>query len=406
MLAKSGMLGFITPATFTYQHYFNNIRKLISELEIRSICKYEYAVFEDADIGDTVSFVVQNKERSNDEVDILICGNKEEATNPPKKIPYQNFLRDDGVYNLSSNNFLSTVFMESEPLGKLVDTVVGIKPYQTGKGTPKQTPETVKNKPFTVLTPPDDSYKQCVIGANFHRYGFINTPAMYLKYGDWLAEPRPNAPFFDKQKIIIRQTADTIIALLDDTKSINLNNVYNVGRPKKGLQLKYILCLLNSSLFINIYQSIAQEKGKLFAEVKKVYLSKLPIKVIAPDKQQPFVQKADKMLELNQQLQERKNKFLNSVKDNFEIKKNSNKLVTFYDYDFKIFLAELKKQKIKLSLGPQYDELKEYFTTYKNEINQLQTQISTTDKTIDQMVYELYDLTEDEIKIVESDNSL
>jgi hypothetical protein len=37
------------------------------------------------------------------------------------------------------------------------------------------------------------------------------------------------------------------------------------------------------------------------------------------------------------------------------------------------------------------------------EKNLLQRQIETTDKQIDQLVYELYDLTEEEIKIVESE---
>ena len=72
-----------------------------------------------------------------------------------------------------------------------------------------------------------------------------------------------------------------------------------------------------------------------------------------------------------------------------------------HEYDFKIFVSELKKQKIKLSLVQQ-DEWEEYFTAYKNEINQLQLEISSIDKEIDQMVYELYELTEEEIKLVES----
>ena len=76
------------------------------------------------------------------------------------------------------------------------------------------------------------------------------------------------------------------------------------------------------------------------------------------------------------------------------------RLNAFYDYDFKIFVSELKKQKIKLSLTDQ-DEWEDYFTPYKIEINQLQNQINATDKKIDQMVYQLYELTDDEIKIVE-----
>jgi peptidoglycan hydrolase CwlO-like protein len=60
----------------------------------------------------------------------------------------------------------------------------------------------------------------------------------------------------------------------------------------------------------------------------------------------------------------------------------------------------LKKQKIKLTL-PQQDEWEEYFNNYKEEINELQKQIFKTDKEIDQMVYELYSLTKEEIEIVE-----
>ena len=106
------------------------------------------------------------------------------------------------------------------------------------------------------------------------------------------------------------------------------------------------------------------------------------------------------MQELNSYLHEKKSKFLGLLKDNLEIEKISKKLNTFYDFDFKTFLAELKKLKIKLSLSDQA-EWKEFFEQYKAEINQLQSEISKTDKEIDQMVYELYGLTEEEIKIVE-----
>lgn len=42
---------------------------------------------------------------------------------------------------------------------------------------------------------------------------------------------------------------------------------------------------------------------------------------------------------------------------------------------------------------------------YKIEINKLQQQINQTDNEIDQLVYKLYGLTEDEIKIVEENNN-
>ena len=42
-----------------------------------------------------------------------------------------------------------------------------------------------------------------------------------------------------------------------------------------------------------------------------------------------------------------------------------------------------------------------YFEAEKAKANQLQQLINATDKEIDKMVYALYELTEDEIKIVE-----
>ena len=86
--------------------------------------------------------------------------------------------------------------------------------------------------------------------------------------------------------------------------------------------------------------------------------------------------------------------------NNFTINSISRKVDAFYQSDFKNFLSELKKQKITLSLSDQ-SEWKDFFETKKSEINQLQSEIEKTDKEIDQMVYELYGLNDEEIIIVE-----
>jgi hypothetical protein len=159
--------------------------------------------------------------------------------------------------------------------------------------------------------------------------------------------------------------------------------------------------MLNSKLifysFSNFYSGGGLgNKGIRF---KKEFISKIPIPKYT-EAQQPFIKKANQMLDLNENLQQKKTKFLNRLTDNFEIDKLSKKLDAFYDFDFKTLLSELKKKKVVLSLLQQ-DEWEEYFNAYKTEINNLQTQINQTDKEIDQMVYQLYELTEEEIKIVE-----
>ncbi|MEA1936961.1 MAG: hypothetical protein U9N04_02510, partial [Patescibacteria group bacterium] len=88
------------------------------------------------------------------------------------------------------------------------------------------------------------------------------------------------------------------------------------------------------------------------------------------------------------------------IKDNFDLDKLSKKLEAFYETDFKTFLKELKKKKVTLTLKDQ-DEWEEYFETYQKELLEIKDQIDTTDKQIDEMVYELYGLSEDEVAVVE-----
>lgn len=109
---------------------------------------------------------------------------------------------------------------------------------------------------------------------------------------------------------------------------------------------------------------------------------------------------AEQMLSLNAQLQQKRSRFLRRLQENFEGVKITGTLETFDTLPFADFLKELKKQKIKLTL-PQQDEWEDYFGQYKSECNSFSEKIAETDRKIDGMVYELYELTEEEIKVVE-----
>ncbi len=108
---------------------------------------------------------------------------------------------------------------------------------------------------------------------------------------------------------------------------------------------------------------------------------------------------ADTMLTLHQQLQEKRSRFLRRLSENIEGVKITTALQTFDTMDFKGFVAELKKQKIKLTLSQQ-DEWEEYFNQRVAECQTLSAQIKATDNEIDNKVFDLYGLTEEERKIV------
>ncbi|KAF0234224.1 MAG: type I restriction-modification system methyltransferase, partial [Prolixibacteraceae bacterium] len=82
------------------------------------------------------------------------------------------------------------------------------------------------------------------------------------------------------------------------------------------------------------------------------------------------------------------------------IKEIPAKLADWYKLSYTIFIAELGKKKIKLSLADEA-EWEDYFNGQKQKAQTLKSEIEKTDREIDRMVYGLYGLTEEEIKIVE-----
>ncbi len=167
------------------------------------------------------------------------------------------------------------------------------------------------------------------------------------------------------------------------------------------------MCVLNSFLINIFYKLHYTDKN-----VKPSVLKQIPIKQISLSEQQPFIEKADQMLDMNKKLHGKIEKFLNRVEVNlgtaesgslqegnkkeFKITK---KLEKFYEFEFGDFVKELKKQKIKLSLSQQ-DEREEYFGDYKKVVVELKSQIDKTDEEIDEMVFDLYGLSEEEREIV------
>ncbi len=111
----------------------------------------------------------------------------------------------------------------------------------------------------------------------------------------------------------------------------------------------------------------------------------------------PISTLADKMLALNADLQKSARRFLKRVQDNLNPAKVSAALENFYTMEFADFVRELAKQKVRLSLKQQ-DEWEDYFAEYKSACQSLTAEIAATDN---QLVYQLYDLTEEEIAVVE-----
>ena len=129
-----------------------------------------------------------------------------------------------------------------------------------------------------------------------------------------------------------------------------------------------------------------------------------------------FIEKVDIMFSKTKDFQNITSKFTAYVKSQYNTNKLSKKIQNWHELEFGGFIKELKKnikavnkehlnegvQEIPLLTKKDEFEWLELFEENKQKVQELQTQINQTDKEIDAMVYELYGLTEDEIKIVEN----
>ena len=136
--------------------------------------------------------------------------------------------------------------------------------------------------------------------------------------------------------------------------------------------------------------------------VKTKYLEPFPLpKLSILENQNPIVLKVDNILNVRKKLSICSNIFESLLESKFSIPL-SKKLQNWYQLEFSDFIKELKKKKIKLSLSEEAEWM-QYFNKQKEKALSIKHEIDQTEKELNQMVYTLYNLTEEEISIVEGD---
>ncbi len=218
---------------------------------------------------------------------------------------------------------------------------------------------------------------------------------------DWFALTRfGTKDTFQKKKIVSPGEVKNHKFSIDYSASgFSCARVFAITVDDSNLQ--YLLTLINSNLAKFYLQRNSSVKAGGYFSYSSNVLNSLPVVNISSQSQQPFIEKADFMLSLNKNLQELTAKFQRTCERKFENLNLNKKLQDWYNLSYADFIKELSKQKIKLTLSEEA-EWADYFDQEKSKALELQSKIASTDKEIDQMVYELYGLSEEEIKIVEN----
>ena len=403
ILKNNGYLSYIFPNTFLStlfgKKYRENLFNTITVKEIIDLSNDN--TFVDASVR-TIIFSFKNI-LENSDIKFL-------KTRDKTFYSFKDYLKNEVMENIE--NIASLFFQnkkEKEIISKIknnqkladfFEVSQGLIPYDKYRGHDEYT---IKNRIWHSNVKKDETYKKELKGEDVKQYLLNWNNELWISYGEWLAAPRERK-FFVNKRILIREiTKDKLFACYTEEEFYNTPSLVNVINEKDILELKYILTIINSKLLGWYHNKTSPKANKgLFPKILVNDVRNLPLVNISLEKQQPFIEKADKMLSLNRELQDLSQKFQRMLLRKFDLEKLSTKLQEWYLLDFSDFIKELKRLKVKLSLS-QESEWEEYFLEEKSKAIAIDSEIKATDKEIDSMVYRLYDLTDEEIKIIEEE---
>jgi hypothetical protein len=397
---KLGYSSYIVPNTFLSAKTYKKLRiVLMNEFRIIEFFDLGLDIFENVVVESTIFTFKKEKTDKQNNVKVKIQRDRNRSFDNLESeylIDIDKYSGKDFTFNINISDEYSGIIdkmkLNSVALGKICYCTVGIN---TGY---------IKTD-LTSSTKINDRYHKVLSGKDIGR-NKVSWEGEYIMYDSDFVKSRgdkgralPPEYIFTKDKILVQRTRRgmkrKLVGYLDKEKYYNLNRLSNVVLIDSQYSLD-ILCPVINSKLLDFYFNIYFNEY----EVKPLHLGQLPMKKSLIGN--IFLEKLGvNVLVLNNELQEVSQKFQRALEREFELDILPKKLQDWYLLSFTEFIKELKKKKVKLSLS-QKAEWEDYFLQESKKALELKSNIDTTDKKIDQMVYGLYGLNEEEIEIVEN----
>ncbi|HEV8328314.1 MAG TPA: DNA methyltransferase [Nitrospiraceae bacterium] len=345
---KQGKVSFIVSDSWLNSGYFSTMRNhLLSEQHIDLITVFDYPVFERATIENSIFALTVAGSPEIIPIDRFVTPTTILATNKidPKAAQQCGLINPKQSY--LATQVLVSIEQDTKPLSLYARVNRGIHAYRTdGYGKSKFGPgsQTKKDKDlcsYHANKRLNDSYLPELKGKDVDRFIF-RPSGKFVSYGLWLAEPR-EPEFFFRQKVALRKILGPKLhgTFLEKPTALDQSLYILISKNDDSSELKHILGILLSRLGAWYLRTKHAIYDVLYPWYTKKQLAEFPIK----PKDRRLILLVERMLDLYKQL------------------------------------AATKTPADK---------------------ERLQRQIDVTDQEIDRLVYDLYGLTEEEIKIVEA----
>ena len=206
---------------------------------------------------------------------------------------------------------------------------------------------------------------------------------------------------FEVPKIVYLDIASSNPFSMDDSGSYLANTAYAIASNEW-----WLLSYLNSKLFWFFFSAITPEIRGGFARLIKRYVIQTPVPEATHDQKAALAtlaEKAQKAAEDRYKLQQGLTRRIPDLVPDGGKMNWSNRLKDWWELpDFKAFQAEIKKKFNGEIPFKERNDWEDAINDARTQINALSATIKSTEDQINQLVYELFDLTDDEIKLLEA----
>ncbi|MCX6874960.1 MAG: N-6 DNA methylase [Verrucomicrobia bacterium] len=355
LLKERGGLGFITPNTWLNNEHYLGLRQwMVQNADIDRIGDFrDVKVFPTATVLPIVLIANRSSNPTvNNDCIIETFKSPVESTQFETSVEIWNSF-PNLVFNLSLSKsdlpILKKLERSHSCIGDIADVRFGVKVYQTGKGKPAQTGAEAKAKSFESATKDGADYLPYLWGQHVSRWGFTSGHA-WLRYGKHLAEPRTIALFEGPRVLVRRIVGDRLVIcpVIDSMIADQLLHTVKVTAP--DVDHRFTAALLGSRVVAYYFRKRFNRTEKTFPEIRVAELSAMPL---------PFRSPANKT----------------------DLAAHD-RIVSLVEH-----MMDLHRQRAAVKTP--------------HEQTALDRQIAATDTRIDCLVYDLYGLTEEEIKLVE-----
>jgi len=397
IIKDNGVLSFISTITWQTGKNYEKFREYIFEnFNLEEIINLPFNVFSDAYVDTGILIIRKNK--FNKEYRIL---------NFPKKLKIQsldslNFkIIDDKMYdsidwkivlnpvaqkilkrNLNSSNY--------KLLGEISISTQGLSPSRF------QLNENEFENSYPYLE--KGQVKQYIFIKNKISFTGMNDKLNLIKF------------YNDRPKILIRRLInrqDRLTVGYNEEKCVFKKDINPFIITNSEIDTKYVLGIMASKLISYLYvntSSIATKDD--FRQTTLSELRELPIILTDSNIKSKIINMSDQLLHYTKEYYNSVTNFYKYFISVNKISNPSKKLENWPELNFYDFINNLNEaihfsDGVNLSKKDEMEWMK-LFEEKKNEVNQLSVHIKIDEKKIDELVYKLYGLTNEEIEIVEN----